>query len=163
MTTLQHFPVMSFDDPRHVGQGILNLRGNLPGACPARYLCIKYLVSSPKFILTLGSPPNTPHWTANLLCKATCVSRNMTIQQHKMSLPPLPTTIPETGCKGWAKFLGMARRYSKLFGEVGAKTGTSGEWSKKDARRAPGALTLSLTTKVNSVEHMGWPRGNMVS
>ena len=26
--------------------------------------------------------------------------------------------------------------YSKLFGEVGAKTGTSGEWSKKDARHA---------------------------
>ena len=23
-----------------------------PGACPARYLCIKYLISSPKFILT---------------------------------------------------------------------------------------------------------------
>ena len=23
-----------------------------PGACPARYLCIKYLISSPHFILT---------------------------------------------------------------------------------------------------------------
>ena len=32
-----------------------------PGACPVRYLCIKYLISSPKFILTLGSPPNRPH------------------------------------------------------------------------------------------------------
>ena len=32
-----------------------------PGACPARYLCIKYLISSPKFILTLGSPPSRPH------------------------------------------------------------------------------------------------------
>ena len=30
----------------------------------------------------------------------------------------------------------MARRYSQLFGEVGAKTGTGGEWSKKDARHA---------------------------
>ena len=29
-----------------------------PGACPARYLCIQYPISSPKFILTLGSPPN---------------------------------------------------------------------------------------------------------
>ena len=28
--------------------------------CPARYLCIKYLISSPKFILTLGSPPSRP-------------------------------------------------------------------------------------------------------
>ena len=32
-----------------------------PGACPARYLCIWYLISSPKFILTLGSPPSRPH------------------------------------------------------------------------------------------------------
>ena len=28
---------------------------------PARYLYIKYLISSPKFILTLGSPPRRPH------------------------------------------------------------------------------------------------------
>ena len=33
----------------------------LHGAPPARYLCIKYLISSPKFILTLGSPPSRPH------------------------------------------------------------------------------------------------------
>ena len=33
----------------------------LPGACPARHLCIKYLISSPKSILTLGSPPSRPH------------------------------------------------------------------------------------------------------
>ena len=33
----------------------------MPGACPARYLCINYLISSPKFILTLGSPPGRPH------------------------------------------------------------------------------------------------------
>ena len=32
-----------------------------PGACPARHLCIKYPGSSPKFILTLGSPPSRPH------------------------------------------------------------------------------------------------------
>ena len=31
------------------------------GACPACYLCIKYRISSPKFILTLGSPPSRPH------------------------------------------------------------------------------------------------------
>ena len=60
--------------------------------CPARYLCIKYPISCPKFILTLGSPPSRPHWTANLLCKARCISRNMRIQQHKMSPPPFPTT-----------------------------------------------------------------------
>ena len=33
----------------------------LPGARLARYLCIKYLISSPKAILTLGSPPSRPH------------------------------------------------------------------------------------------------------
>ena len=33
----------------------------LPSACPARYLCFKYLISSPKFILTWGSPPSRPH------------------------------------------------------------------------------------------------------
>ena len=32
-----------------------------PGACPVRYLCIKFLISSPKFILTLESPPSRPH------------------------------------------------------------------------------------------------------
>ena len=32
----------------------------LPGARPARYLCVKYLISSPTFILTLGSPPGRP-------------------------------------------------------------------------------------------------------
>ena len=34
---------------------------HVPGACPARYLCIKYLISSPKFILTEGSPPSRLH------------------------------------------------------------------------------------------------------
>ena len=62
------------------------------GACPVCYLCIQYLISSPKFILTLGIPPSRPHKTANLPCKAPCKSQNMRIQQHKMSLPPLPTT-----------------------------------------------------------------------
>ena len=33
----------------------------LPGVRPARYLCIEYLISSPRFILTLGSPPRRPH------------------------------------------------------------------------------------------------------
>ena len=33
----------------------------LPGACPACYLCIKYLISSPRFILTLESPSSRPH------------------------------------------------------------------------------------------------------
>ena len=33
----------------------------LPGACPAHYLCIKYPISSPKFILTQGSPTKRPH------------------------------------------------------------------------------------------------------
>ena len=32
----------------------------LPSACPARYLCIKYPISSPSFIPTLGSPPSRP-------------------------------------------------------------------------------------------------------
>ena len=34
---------------------------HVPGACLARYLCIKYLIYSPKFILTLGSPPSRQH------------------------------------------------------------------------------------------------------
>ena len=38
----------------------------LHGARLARYLCIKYPCSSPKFMLTLGNPPSRPHWTANL-------------------------------------------------------------------------------------------------
>ena len=59
---------------------------SLPSARPARYLCIKYPGSSPKFILTEGSPLSRPHWTANLPCKARCVSRSMRVQQHKMSL-----------------------------------------------------------------------------
>ena len=116
-----------------------------PGACPAHYLCIKSPGSSPKSILTSGSPPKTPHWNANLPCKARCISRNMRIQQHKMSIPPLHTTtlaIVINWSKGWARFLDTARRFSRLFGEEGAKTGTGGEWSKKDARRAPSALTL---------------------
>ena len=29
--------------------------------CPARYLCIKYPVCSPRFILTQGSPPSRLH------------------------------------------------------------------------------------------------------
>ena len=53
---------------------------------------VKYLISRPKFILTLGSPPSRPHYTANLPCQARCISRNMRIQQRKMSLLPLPTT-----------------------------------------------------------------------
>ena len=32
----------------------------LPGACPVRYLHIKYLISSPRLILTLGSSPSRP-------------------------------------------------------------------------------------------------------
>ena len=59
--------------------------GMFVGARRATF-CIKYPGSSPKFILTQGSPPSRLHWTANLPCKASCTSRNMRIQQHKMSL-----------------------------------------------------------------------------
>ena len=45
-----------------VGQNVAGTWGEcLPGARLARDLCIKYLISSPKFILTLGSPPSRPH------------------------------------------------------------------------------------------------------
>ena len=37
---------------------ILSLWGNV---CPARYLCFKYLISSPELIVTLGSPPSRLH------------------------------------------------------------------------------------------------------
>ena len=33
----------------------------LPGACPARHLCIKYPISSPKLIPTQGIPPSRLH------------------------------------------------------------------------------------------------------
>ena len=42
--------------------------------------------ASPNFILTRGSPPSKPQWTTNLPCKERCISRNLRIQQHKMSL-----------------------------------------------------------------------------
>ena len=46
-------------------RNVLHLGGmfarRAPGTCPARYLCIKNLICSPKFILTLGSPPSRPH------------------------------------------------------------------------------------------------------
>ena len=58
----------------------------LSGARTVRYLCIKYPRSSPKFVLALGSPRSRLHWTANVSCKARYTSRNMRIQQHKMSL-----------------------------------------------------------------------------
>jgi hypothetical protein len=45
---------MACDGPSTLGE-------YLPGARPARYLCIKYLISCPRFILTLGSPPSRPH------------------------------------------------------------------------------------------------------
>ena len=64
-----------------------------------------------------------------------------------MSLPRLPTTtlaIVINWVQRMGQILDTARRYSRLFGEGGAKTGTGGEWSKKDARRAPGALILPL-------------------
>ena len=48
-----------------VKRGIAMHRGMFarckPGACPARCLCNKYSISSPKFILTQGSPPSRPH------------------------------------------------------------------------------------------------------
>ena len=51
---------------RQTRQSMLNANGGMfaqraPGACPVCYLCIKYLISSPKFIPTLGSPPSRPH------------------------------------------------------------------------------------------------------
>ena len=84
----------------------------LPGACTARYVCIKYGISSPKIILTLGSPPSRPHHTAYLICKGPCISRNMRIQQHKMSLPPLPTTTL-TIVMNWVQTMGQILRHRK--------------------------------------------------
>ena len=48
-----------------------------------------------------------------------------------MSHPPLPSTILAiiiNWVQRMGKFLDAARRYSKLFGEVGAKASTGGEW-----------------------------------
>ena len=52
-----HIPNPDFMNPKNA----LRLGECLPGTCPARYLCMKYLISSPKFILTLASPPSRPH------------------------------------------------------------------------------------------------------
>ena len=61
------------------GASLESLRSSFRGnVCPARSLCIDYLISSPTFILTLGTGLQT--------------FLAMRIQQHKMSLPPLPTT-----------------------------------------------------------------------
>ena len=79
-----------------------------PPPCPVRYLCIKYLVSRPKLILTWGSPPSRPHETANLPCKASCISRDMRVQQHKMSLPPLPTTTLAI-IRNWVQRMGHSQ------------------------------------------------------
>ena len=75
-------------------------------------------------------------------------SRNMRIQQHKMSLLPLPTTtlaIVINWVQRMGQILRHGEKYSNLFGEVGAKTGMGGEWSKKDAWSAPGTLILPHT------------------
>ena len=82
------------------------------GACPARYLCITYLISSPKFVFTRGNPPSRPHKTANLPCKAPCISRNMRIQLHKKSLPPLPTTTLSIVIN-WVQRMGQIFRHSE--------------------------------------------------
>ena len=50
---------------------------------------------------------NTP-----LLCKAPCTSRNMRIQQHKMSLPPLPTTTLAI-VMNWVQRMGQILRHGE--------------------------------------------------
>ena len=44
----------------------------LPGARLARYFSIKYPDFSPRFTLSLRSPPSRPRWTAHLPSKARC-------------------------------------------------------------------------------------------
>ena len=68
-----------------------------------RYLCIGYPISSPKFILALGSPPS------NLPCRAPCISQDTRIQQHKKTLPPLPTTT-------LAIIINWVQRTGQIFG-----------------------------------------------
>ena len=49
--------------PRFLNGGISGgtFARRVPGACPARHLCIKHPISSPKFVLTLGSPFSARH------------------------------------------------------------------------------------------------------
>ena len=96
---------------------------------------MKYLVSSPRLILTEGSPPSRPHWTANLPCKAPCISRNMRIQQHKTLLPPLPTTTLAI-IINWVQRMGQKRREGTPDCLVRWGQKKAREWSKTDARRA---------------------------
>ena len=97
-----------------------------PGTCPPRHLCIKYLIS--RFILTLGSPQSRPHWTANLPCKAPCISRNMRIQQHKMSHPPLPTTTLAIAIN-WVPRMGQILRHGEKVLQI-----VWVRWGQKQAR-----------------------------
>ena len=119
-------PMPVQDKAFRLTRGVAYIRGSV---CPARarraYFCIKYPIPSPRFLLTLGS-------------------RNMRIQQHKMSLPPLPTTKTLTIIINWGQRMGHilrhARRYSRLFGEGGQRQAGVGNGQKK----MPGALILPL-------------------
>ena len=46
------------------------------------------------------------------VCKGGGISRNMRIQQHKMSLPPLPTTTLAI-VMSWVQRMGQILRHSK--------------------------------------------------
>ena len=67
----------------------------------------------------------------------------MRIQQQKLSLPPLPTTTLAI-IINWVQMMGQILRHSEKVLQIvcrgGSKTGTGGEWSKKDARCAPGGF-----------------------
>ena len=81
----------------------------LPGACPARYLCIKYLAPS------LSSPrevPQVDRTRPQTFPASRCISRNMRIQQHKMSLPPLPTTTLAIVIN-WVQRMGQILRHGE--------------------------------------------------
>ena len=64
-----------------------------------------------------------------------------------MSLPPLPTTTLGI-IINWVQRKGQVLRHGEKVLQVvwggGAKTGRGGNWPKKDARCAPGALILPL-------------------
>ena len=75
-----------------------------------------------------------------------------------MSLPPLPTTTLAIIINRVQR-MGQIPRHGEQVLQIvwwgGAKTGAGGEWSKKDARRAPGALTLPLSSQVWGLDEGG--------
>ena len=84
INTQEQWPFTETEHEPNTGKQTAGAMMHSPKA--VRYLFMQYPGSSPNCILTQGNPPRRPHWTADIPCKAPCMSLNLRIQQHKMSL-----------------------------------------------------------------------------